>query len=157
MILQYKTNRWHLDEAKKIEITKIIFDTITEIANFKVTEDSVSRWNVGTDLSDLGVGPYHIKDIIKSFGYKEDSFNDNGWEMDYWFHFQHPDHSFPPLCLSGTAIIHEMYLHGEDEDYETYEEREEKLKNDPELQNLIKQSMDIINETDKLLKEYDNE
>lgn len=26
-----------------------------------------------------------------------------------------------------------------------------------ELQNLIKQSMDIINETDKLLKEYDNE
>lgn len=157
MILQYETNRWHLDEAKKIEITKIIFDTITEIANFKVTEDSVSRWNVGTDLSDLGVGPYHIKDIIKSFGYKEDSFSDNGWEMDYWFHFQHPDHSFPPLCLSGTAIIHEMYLHGEDEDYETYEEREEKLKNDPELQNLIKQSMDIINETDKLLKEYDNE
>ena len=55
MILQYKTNRWHLDEAKKIEITKIILDTITEIANFKVT------------------GPYHIKDIIKSFGYKEDS------------------------------------------------------------------------------------
>ena len=158
MILQYKTNRWHLDEAKKIEITKIIFDTITEIANFKVTEDSVSRWNVGTDLSDLGVGPYHIKDIIKSFGYEEDSFSDNGWEMDYWFHFQHPDHKlFPPLCLSGTAIIHEMYLHGEDEDYETYEEREEKLKNDPELQNLIKQSMDIINETDKLLKEYDNE
>lgn len=157
MILQYKTNRWHLDEAKKIEITKIILDTITEIANFKVTEDSVSRWNVGTDLSDLGVGPYHIKDIIKSFGYKEDSFSDNGWEMDYWFHFQHPDHSFPPLCLSGTAIIHEMYLHGEDEDYETYEEREEKLKNDPELQNLIKQSMDIINETDKLLKGYDNE
>lgn len=157
MILQYETNRWHLDEAKKIEITKIIFDTITEIANFKVTEDSVSRWNVGTDLSDLGVGPYHIKDIIESFGYKEDSFNDNGWEMDYWFHFQHPDHSFPPLCLSGTAIIHEMYLHGEDENYETYEEREEKLKNDPELQNLIKQSMDIINKTDKLLKEYDNE
>lgn len=157
MILQYETNRWHLDEAKKIEITKIIFDTITEIANFKVTEDSVSRWNVGTDLSDLGVGPYHIKDIIESFGYKEDSFSDNGWEMDYWFHFQHPDHSFPPLCLSGTAIIHEMYLHGEDENYETYEEREEKLKNDPELQNLIKQSMDIINEIDKLLKEYDNE
>lgn len=157
MILQYETNRWHLDEAKKIEITKIIFDTITEIANFKVTEDSVSRWNVGTDLSDLGVGPYHIKDIIESFGYKEDSFSDNGWEMDYWFLFQHPDHSFPPLCLSGTAIIHEMYLHGEDENYETYEEREEKLKNDPELQNLIKQSMDIINEIDKLLKEYDNE
>lgn len=157
MILQYKTDRWHLDEAKKIEITKIIFDTITEIANFKVTEDSVSRWNVGTDLSDLGVGPYHIEDIIKSFGYEEDSFSDNGWEMDYWFHFQHPDHNFPSLCLSGTAIIHEMYLHGEDKDYETYEEREEKLKNDPELQNLIKQSMDIINETDKLLKEYDNE
>lgn len=71
MILQYETNRWHLDEAKKIEITKIIFDTITEIANFKVTEDSVSRWNVGTDLSDLGVGPYHIKDIIEALDIKK--------------------------------------------------------------------------------------
>lgn len=60
------------------------------------------------------------------------------------------------MCLIN-AIMYEMYLHGEDENYETYEEREEKLKNDPELQNLIKQSMDIINETDKLLKEYNNE
>lgn len=60
------------------------------------------------------------------------------------------------MCLIN-AIMYEMYLHGEDENYETYEEREEKLKNAPELQNLIKQSMDIINETDKLLKEYDNE
>ena len=60
------------------------------------------------------------------------------------------------MCLIN-AIMYEMYLHGEDENYENYEEREEKLKNDPELQNLIKQSMDIINETDKLLKEYDNE
>lgn len=47
------------------------------------------------------------------------------------------------MCLIN-AIMYEMYLHGEDENYETYEEREEKLKNDPELQNLIKQSMDII-------------
>lgn len=60
------------------------------------------------------------------------------------------------MCLIN-AIMYEMYLHGEDENYETYEEREEKLKNAPELQNLIKQSMDIINETDKLLKKYDNE
>lgn len=90
MILQYKTNRWHLDEAKKIEITKIILDTITEIANFKVTEDSVSRWNVGTDLSDLGVGPYHIKDIIKSFGYKEDSLAimAGRWTIGFTFNIQ---------------------------------------------------------------------
>lgn len=89
MILQYKTNRWHLDEAKKIEITKIILDTITEIANFKVTEDSVSRWNVGTDLSDLGVGPYHIKDIIKSFGYKEDlAIMAGRWTIGFTFNIQ---------------------------------------------------------------------
>lgn len=154
MILK-EGNYWHIKDSKQKELLKnIIIDTINEIASFEVTEDSVSRYNVGIDLTNMGVGPYHVKDILEELGYNEDDFSDNGWEMDYWFHFQHPESDkFPPLCLSGTAIIHEMYLRGEDDDYVTYVEREEKLKNDPEFQDLIKQGMAIIAETERLLKE----
>ena len=78
--------------------------------------------------------------------------------MDYWFHFQHPESDkFPPLCLSGTAIIHEMYLRGEDDDYVTYEEREEKLKNDSEFQELMRQGIDIIAKAERILEESKNE
>lgn len=154
MILK-EGNYWHIKDDKQKELLKsIIIDTINEIASFEVTENSVSRYNIGIDLTNMQVGPYHIKDILEELGYKEDDFSDNGWEMDYWFHFQHPEpDKFPPLCLSGTAIIHEMYLRGEDDDYKTYAEREEELKNDPELQELIKQGMEIIAETEKILKE----
>ena len=149
-------NRWVLDEETEAKVKAMIVAHIDKIAKYELkTDDNDSRWDVSLDLSDIpGVGPYHVKHIIEDLGYKEDSFDDNGWQMDYWFHFQHPESDkFPPLCLSGTAIIHEMYLRGEDDDYVTYEEREERLKNDPELQKLIKQGMNIIAEAEELLHE----
>ena len=149
-------NRWVLDEEIEAKVKAMIVAHIDKIAKYELkTDDNDSRWDVSLDLSGIrGVGTYHVKHIIADLGYKEDSFDDNGWQMDYWFHFQHPESDkFPPLCLNGTAIIHEMYLRGEDDDYVTYEEREERLKNDPELQKLIKQGMDIIAEAEELLHE----
>ena len=150
-------NRWLLDEETKAKIKAMVVAHINKIANFDI--ESGSRYEVALDLSEIpGVGPYHVKHIIEDLGYKEDSFSDNGWEMDYWFHFQHPESDkFPPLCLSGTAIIHEMYLRGEDDDYVTYEEREEKLKNDSEFQELMKQGIDIIAKAERILKESKDE
>ena len=156
-----KKNRWLLDEETKAKVKAMVIAHIDKIANFDFDIESCSdtRYEITLDLSDIpGVGPYHVKHIIEDLGYKEDSFDDNGWEMDYWFHFQHPESDkFPPLCLSGTAIIHEMYLRGEDNDYVTYAEREERLKNDPEFQELIRQGMSIIAETERLLQEDNNE
>ena len=150
-------NRWILNTKTKEKVKDMIINHIDTIAKSDV--ESISRYEVTLDLSEIpGVGPYHVKEIIEELGYNEDSFDDNGWKMDYWFHFQHPEsNKFPPLCLSGTAIIHEMYLRGEEEDYETYTEREEKLKNDPELQALIQQGMNIIAETERILKESEKE
>ena len=148
-------NRWLLDEETKTKVKAMVVAHIDKIAKDELN----SRWDVALDLSEIpGVGPYHVKHIIEDLGYKEDSFSDNGWEMDYWFHFQHPESDkFPPLCLSGTAIIHEMYLRGEDDDYVTYEEREEKLKNDSEFQELMRQGIDIIAKAERILKESKDE
>ena len=148
-------NRWLLDEETKAKVKAMVVAHIDKIAKDELN----SRWDVTLDLSEIpGVGPYHVKHIIEDLGYKEDSFSDNGWEMDYWFHFQHPESDkFPPLCLSGTAIIHEMYLRGEDDDYVTYEEREEKLKNDSEFQELMRQGIDIIAKAERILKESKDE
>ena len=150
-----KKNRWLLDEETKTKVKAMVVAHIDKIAKYELN----SRWDVTLDLSEIpGVGPYHVKHIIEDLGYKEDSFSDNGWEMDYWFHFQHPESDkFPPLCLSGTAIIHEMYLRGEDDDYVTYEEREEKLKNDSEFQELMRQGIDIIAKAERILEESKDE
>ena len=150
-------NRWLIDEETKAKVKAMVVAHINKIANFDI--ESCSRYEVVLDLSEIpGVGPYHVKHIIEDLGYKEDSFSDNGWEMDYWFHFQHPESDkFPSLCLSGTAIIHEMYLRGEEEDYKTYAEREEKLKNDSEFQELMKQGIDIIAKAERILKESKDE
>ena len=148
-------NRWLLNEETETKVKAMVVAHIDKIAKYELN----SRWDVALDLSEIpGVGPYHVKHIIEDLGYKEDSFSDNGWEMDYWFHFQHPESDkFPPLCLSGTAIIHEMYLRGEDDDYVTYEEREEKLKNDSEFQELMRQGIDIIAKAERILEESKDE
>ena len=148
-------NRWLLNEETETKVKAMVVAHIDKIAKYELN----SRWDVALDLSEIpGVGPYHVKHIIEDLGYKEDSFSDNGWEMDYWFHFRHPESDkFPPLCLSGTAIIHEMYLRGEDDDYVTYEEREEKLKNDSEFQELMRQGIDIIAKAERILKESKDE
>lgn len=150
-------NRWLIDEETKAKVKAMVVAHINKIANFDI--ESGSRYEVALDLSEIpGIGPYHVKHIIEDLGYEEDSFSDNGWEMDYWFHFQHPESDkFPPLCLSGTAIIHEMYLRGEDDDYVTYKEREEKLKNDSEFQELMRQGIDIIAKAERILKESKDE
>ena len=148
-------NRWLLDEETKTKVKAMVVAHIDKIAKDELN----SRWDVALDLSEIpGVGPYHVKHIIEDLGYKEDSFSDNGWEMDYWFHFRHPESDkYPPLCLSSTAIIQEMYLRGEDDDYVTYEEREEKLKNDSEFQELMRQGIDIIAKAERILKESKDE
>lgn len=147
-------NRWVLDEETREKIKVMVAAHIDKIANFDVESGADTRYDVVLDLSDIpGVGPYHVDEIIKSFGYTETDFSDNGWQMDYWFHYSHPESDkFPPLCLSGTAIIHEMYLRGEEEDYKTYAEHEEKLKNDPEFQELMRQGIAIMAETERILK-----
>lgn len=151
MVLE-QNNYWQLEDKKKELLTKIIKGVIKNIADFKIDENSsTSRWDVGMDLTNMGVGPYHIKDILEDLGYEEDNYDTNGWEMDYWFHFQHPDSNYPPLCLSGTAIIHSMYLRGEEEDYKTYEERENELINDSEYQNLIEQTIGLLKKAEELL------
>ena len=156
--MQLEKNYWELNNKSKEVLTKIIKKAIDDIASYTAIEGLNSRYEVGIDLTNMGVGPYHVKDILEDLGYIDDDFDTNGWQMDYWFHFQHPESDkFPPLCLSGTAIIHEMYLRGEDNDYVTYTEREERLKNDTELQKLIKQGMNIIAETERLLQEDNNE
>ena len=156
--MQLEKNYWELNNKSKEILTKIIKKAIDDIASYTAIEGSNSRYEVGIDLTNMGVGPYHVKDILEDLGYIDDDFDTNGWQIDYWFHFQHRESDkFPPLCLSGTAIIHEMYLRGEDNDYVTYTEREERLKNDTELQKLIKQGMNIIAETERLLQEDNNE
>ena len=156
--MQLEKNYWELNNKSKEVLTKIIKKAIDDITSYTAIEGSNSRYEVGIDLTNMGVGPYHVKDILEDLGYIDDDFDTNGWQMDYWFHFQHPESDkFPPLCLSGTAIIHEMDLRGEDNDYVTYTEREERLKNDTELQELIRQGMNIIAETERLLQEDNNE
>ena len=152
-------NRWLLDEETKAKVKDMIVAHIDKIAKYEFKTGSNSRWDILLDLSELpGVGPYHVECIIKDLGYKEIDSNNNGWQMDYRFHFQHPEpDKFPPLCLSGTGIIHEMYLHGEDNYYITHAECEEMIKDNPKFQGLIKQGMSIIAKAEKLLQEDDNE
>lgn len=155
----FRKNYYHVNEESKAIITQMVLETIKNISEFKITEDSDKcRYDIGTNFTEVPyASAYVIESILGDLGYEQSDFDTNGWEMDFWIHYQHEDPNYPPLCISGTGITKEVYLRGEHEDFETYEERDEKLKADPEYQKLIQQSIDIIKRAESILGEEDNE
>lgn len=152
-------NYYRINEESKAVITQMVLETIKNITDFKITEHSdESRYDIGTNFTEVPLASaYVIEDIITGLGYEQVDFDKNGWEMDFWIHYRHKDSNYPPLCISGTGITKEVYLRGEQKDFETYEERDEKLKADPEYQRLIQKGMDIIKREENIIGEQNNE
>ena len=65
----------------------------------------------------------------------------NGWELDYWLMFKHPDDkTFPPMQMSGTGWIHTCQLHGDEEDERLYPH----LEDNPKYADRIKHGLELI-------------
>lgn len=150
-------NYYKIDDEHKTVIVQMVLETIKNISNFKVTEDSdKSRYDIGTNFTEVPfANAYIIETILTDLGYKQDDFDENGWEMDFWIHYQHKNPNYPPLCISGTGITKEIYLRGEYEDYKTYEQHrqesekfEEEFKKTPEYANIIKRVESMLGEKD---------
>lgn len=147
-------NRYQLNDSVRKKYIPIIKKHIDNIANCNLEDKS--RNEIALDLSDTELNPYTIGIILESdFGYEEEDTNMNGWEMDFWIYYTKK--GMPDLCIQGCGITFELVLRGKEEDSETYNEYENGLRNDSELQELIEQSITLIDKADRLLKETKDE
>lgn len=141
-------NRYILTEEIKKKYYTIVLKHMADIITCNIEDKS--RYDVALDLSNTELNPYTLGELLKDvFGYEDNNMDTNGWEMDFWIHYRHPDDSYPPLCITGTGITFELFLRGEDNDYESLEERNEKLKNDKKFQELLQKGIELCLKSEK--------
>lgn len=124
MLLRKQKDLYNMSKSEESNLIDIVLVAINEITKSDPAEDS--RENVGIDISNMvPFNPYMVTTVLHQLGYAddddEDNFETNGWVHDYWINFTSPDRSkFPPIQVSGTSFIHQCYIHGIDDDDNTY-------------------------------------
>lgn len=110
----FHKNYYSINEELKAMIAPMIFETIKNISDFKITEGfDKCRYDIDTNFTKVPyASAYVIENILTDLEYERNDFNTNGWEMDFWIHYQHKDPNYPPLYISGTGITKEVYLRG---------------------------------------------
>ena len=64
-------------------------------------------------LSDTELNPYTLQKILETdFGYKVDSTDTNGWEMDFWVNMlkDNVEDLTNSICIEGQGITFELNL-----------------------------------------------
>lgn len=62
------------------------------------------------DLSKFDLAPCHVKEILLELGFKEDSWDSNGWEQDTWYYFSDPTNKYPAIAMFYCGYTFELKI-----------------------------------------------
>ena len=122
MINRQQKNMYELSEETEEKLTPIVLAALNEIT--KSDPSSTNRYDVGIDVSNIiGCSPYTLQTILEKLGYEfnPDISDTNGWQIDYWYYYNHNNSIFPKVLVRGTAITHECLITGVEDDDTVYE------------------------------------
>ena len=142
MMLHKQKSLYEISSKEKTDLADMILVAINEVTKFDPEKADGDRYKEGVDFSNIPpFNPHMISWVLYDLGYEEGELDTNGWELDYWLMFKHPDDkTFPPMQMSGTAWIHKCQLHGDEEDERLYPH----LEDNPEYADRIKHGLELI-------------
>lgn len=116
-------NRWILTDEIRDKIKPLLTEYFNKVEN--VTTEQVEKMTneeLGIDLSDKGINPSQLVDLLKEFGYEETNRDDNGWELDFWIYMRRTDGKYfdsdcEHLVVSGCGMTFELKIYIEDMDF----------------------------------------
>lgn len=115
-------NRWILDEITREKIKPLLSEYFDKVENITVEQmEYMSNEEFGLDLTDKGINPSQLVELLEEFGYEETDRNDNGWELDFWIDMERKDgKTFDSTCehlvVAGCGMTFELkiYIYGID-------------------------------------------
>ena len=115
-------NRLHLTDEIREKIKPLLIEYFDKVEN--VTYEQVEKMTneeLGIDLSDKGINPSQLEDLLKEFGYEVTNRDDNGWELDFWIDMKRKDgkcfdSNCEHLVVAGCGMTFELkiYIYGMD-------------------------------------------
>lgn len=120
--LEENMNRWHLTDEVRNKIRPLLIEYFDKVENVTVEQvEYMTNEELGIDLSDKGINPSQLEDLLKEFGYEVIRRDDNGWELDFWIDIRRTDGKFfdsgcEHLVISGCGMTFELkiYIYGMD-------------------------------------------
>lgn len=97
-------NRYYPTEEQKEKFIPILQEFIDRIE--AASEDEV--YDIQLNLTDQGINPAQISELLISLGYEDDYVDYNGWQLDFWIKFEKED--CRTITMRGTGITFEVLL-----------------------------------------------
>lgn len=97
---------WNLTDELRSKVKPLVTEYINMLENEELKDyEKVS-------LSNTGISPIQLSELLKELGYENNSFYSNGWEYDYWWDFCNPEkkNKAKKLCIYGCAMCHDINL-----------------------------------------------
>lgn len=115
-------SRWHLTDEIKGKIRPLLTEYFDKVENVTAEQvEQMTNEELGLDLSDKGINPSQLVDLLEEFGYKDIDYDRNGWEMDFWIYMKrtdgkHFDSGCENLVINGCGMTFELkiYINGMD-------------------------------------------
>ena len=116
-------NRWHLTDEIREKIKPLLVEYFNKVENVTAEQvEHMSNEELGIDLSDKGINPSQLEDLLKEFGYEVENRDDNGWELDFWIYMKRTDGKiFDSTCenlvIAGCGMTFELKIYIYDMDF----------------------------------------
>ncbi len=107
-------NRWQLTNEVKEKFKPIVQGFLNKMENLTADEiEKMDNKEFWLKLSDTELRPYTLLELLREFGYGDEEFDYNGWELDFWINVS-KEGSYPStcedLCIHGCGMTFELNL-----------------------------------------------
>ncbi len=107
-------NRYSLSKVDEDKYLGLLSAFIDKLDNFTENDiDNLDNSEFTLELSDTGLNPYTLCELMKKFGYKDEDMQTNGWQLDFWWPLHNEDSKTEltrNLVIWGTGITFELKL-----------------------------------------------
>ena len=116
-------NRWHLTDEIRNKIKPLLVEYFDKVESVTAEQiEHMSNEELGIDLSDKGINPSQLEDLLKEFGYEVKDRDDNEWELDFWIYMKRTDGKYfdsgcEKLVVAGCGMTFELKIYIDDMDF----------------------------------------
>jgi hypothetical protein len=99
---------WDLTDELREKFKPIVKNYISLIESDEVGNEH----RQGIDLTNQGISPMQLKELLEELGYKYDDYSSNGWQHDFWWNMSNSNYEryAKKLCICGCGMTFNLAL-----------------------------------------------
>lgn len=116
-------NKWHLTDEIRENLKPLLTEYLNKVESVTAEQvETMTNEELGIELTDKGINPTQLVDLLGELGYEETDRDDNGWQMDFWIYLKrtdgkHFESGCEKLVVGGCGMTFELKIYIDDMDF----------------------------------------